>query len=257
MLNQEDELKSPALTQHTVLISDVDLNKKVHPWRRCEMSMHFVREHNIQVKPSEDHPDGTVLVRAHCARNHSGKDELSHDEIQYITETYFPSLSGAPTSNALPFENSDKYDNEIRGWTRYWNDIFNDKPSLDPNMVKALIATESGFRLDPPENRKAHGLMQILGSTHRYLQDPRGELANHLVCVSATELLEPSSNICAGVRWLFTKQGLTAYKLNRSPSWVEVIADYKGLLKEWLQGTDPKPIRDLQGYYNDLSKKHA
>lgn len=240
----------------SILMSDVKQEEKVHPWRRCPKAMHFVKEHQSHIEPSKTHPDGIFIVHAHCALNPSGKEELSHDEIQYITKTYFPDLTGSPTAGALPFAEADTYDEEIRGWTRYWNDIFEPKIALDPNMVKALIATESGFRVNPLENKKACGLMQILKSTHTYLQGSRNELKNHLVCSSSDELLEPSTNICSGVRWLFRKARLTSEKLVRDANWVEVIADYKGILSEYIAGKDLKPIIDLESYYGKLRSKN-
>ena len=41
--------------------------------------------------------------------------------------------------------------------------------------MKALIASESGFRLDPRENKVAFGIAQITKDTLRIIQDPKGE----------------------------------------------------------------------------------
>ncbi len=86
----------------------------------------------------------------YCALNPSHKDELSFAEIQHISDTYFADLSGPPTAGVLKFVHADEYDHLIRGWTQYWNDIFTLSDPLDPNVVKALIATESSF--DPKTN---------------------------------------------------------------------------------------------------------
>src|SRR5579872_918061 len=96
-------------------------DKKNHPWRRCPVGKHLVREHIVHVHPSKAHPDGKVSVwHEHCANNPSGKEELSYAEINYIDEKYFSSLTGLPTSGVLNkiFPNADKYDSEIRGWVK-------------------------------------------------------------------------------------------------------------------------------------------
>ena len=57
-------------------------------------------------------------------------------------------LSGSPalaTGLLAEFDDANKYDVLIRGWVRYWNEIFQPKNPLDPNLVKALMATESSF----------------------------------------------------------------------------------------------------------------
>jgi hypothetical protein len=170
------------------LITSVPLNnsdKKAHPWRRCQLGKHLVREHKVHLPPSKKHPSGLISVRhKHCAENRSHKDELSFDEIQYITNTSFPSLVGSPTPHNLikEFGKADNYDVEIRGWVKYWNDIFKLDDPLDPNLVKVLIATESSFDIEPKRTIKtAHGLMQITNKTHRYLHDTKIELRDYLV----------------------------------------------------------------------------
>ena len=52
-------------------------------------------------------------------------------------------------------------------------------PPLEPNLVKALIASESGFNPKLLANRKnpksARGLMQLLDSTREIIGNPKGE----------------------------------------------------------------------------------
>jgi hypothetical protein len=113
---------------------------KVHPWRRCPSGYHFVKEYVKHIAPNKTHPKGLVTtVHEHCAKNPSHKEELSYDEIQYITANHFSSLSGSPTPKLLTaiFKNADNYDLEIRGWVQYWNDIFHPDERLDPNLIKA------------------------------------------------------------------------------------------------------------------------
>jgi len=234
--------------------------KKAHPWRRCTMGKHLVREYEAHIAPSKEHPDGTVARwHEHCADNPSRKDELSFDEIQYISKTYFASLSGPPTAGVLTkeFDDADKYDNEIRGWTQYWNDIFLPEDKLNPNLVKAIIATESSFRENPKEMKSAHGLMQIQDGTLHYLSDTKGELRNYLIRLNLSELLNPSANICAGIRWLFRKKETASATLKRPASWYEAIEDYKGLLDKILHHKeyDHRIMEHLDKYYKLLESK--
>lgn len=93
-------------------------NDKAHPWRICPIGKHYVKTHSLHIPPSKEHPEGQMVTRhEHCAENPSHKDELSYDEIQHITKTYFSSLEGPPTPALLTkdFEKADHYDTEIRG----------------------------------------------------------------------------------------------------------------------------------------------
>lgn len=190
---------------------------KSHLWRRCARGKHFVKEH---------YSNGTK-IREHCASNPSHKEELSYDEIQFITQTYFHNLSGPPTAGVLPFADADTYDSFIRGWTCFWNDIFKPTNSLDANYIKALIATESGFRKNPPENPHAHGLMQLLHQSFAALHDTKGELHDYLIRAPWNMILDPSTNICMGIRWLFQKRYLLANRLKREVTWEEAVIEYK------------------------------
>lgn len=237
----------------------VNAEQKAHRWRRCPIGKHFVREHLEHIPPSKAHPDGIIITRhEHCADNPSHKDELSYDEIQYITETYFSDLKGLPTANALLelFPKSDHYDAEIRGWTQYWNDIFKPSDPLNPNLVKALIATESSFEIDPEGTTGVYGLTQIKEDTLGYLSDVKGELKNYLIRISVDQLLNPSANICSAVRWLFRKKEIASSRLGREATWFEAAEDYKSILKKRLEGKkyNPKPMNDLQDYYKKLQK---
>jgi hypothetical protein len=229
---------------------------KAHPWRRCVHGHHFVHEYRRHVEPSKENPSGLVTVHAYCARNFSEKEDLSYDEIQYITKEYFGDLAGPPAAGVLHFTNADKFDKEIRGWTKYWNDVLKPTEALDPNLVKALIATESSFRVDPQENKTARGLMQIMPNTRIYLQDIHGEIKDYYVMVTAEELLDPSANICAGIRWLFRKKVIVDKKLNRDASWIEAIAAYKDYLNAMIKDKDynPRPMEDLKNFYKELQE---
>ena len=119
---------------------------KAHPWRRCPAGEHWLKTHPMQVPPSRKHHDGSIATRhAHCASNPSGKDQLYSGEIQEIAERPFPLHKNPPCSLSLNFKNGSKYDDFIAGWVQYWNEVLKPEPSLDPNIVKALIASEPRF----------------------------------------------------------------------------------------------------------------
>jgi predicted nucleotidyltransferase len=207
-----------------------------HPWRLCPPGEYWRSTH---VQSTYSRRDGAT-VRAHprrgsCCKRPSGKDQLYPDEIHEISKRHFRSLKRMPCELPLGFKNGSLYDSEIAGWTQYWNDVLQPEDPLDPNLVKALIASESGFRsqlLAVKRNRNsARGLMQVLNSTRMILADEAGEIRDHLVNASRDDLNDPSTNICAGIRWLFHKRHLTTHRLGRPATWIEAVADYKGLTK--------------------------
>jgi hypothetical protein len=152
----------------------------------------------------------------------------------------------------FPF--ADKYDVEIRGWVQYWNDIFKLEDPLDPNLVKALIATESSFDPQPKKYIHVYGLMQIIGETHQFLAGHGHELRDHFIRVSTKELLDPSCNICAGVRWLLRKVETATELLGRKATWEETVEDYKAILKKRLNNEpyNHEPMDHFREYYKCL-----
>lgn len=235
-----------------------------HPWRICPLGSHLVKEHKVKVPPSKKHPNGTTITRQqHCAQNPSKKDLLSFAEIQTITKNVFSQLTGAPAEKILTeFRYADKYDYIIRGWVCYWNAVLAPTDPLDPNLIKALIATESSFETSPKIPAGGHrgfarGLMQITDETLQILNNPKGELKDHIFRITAKEIFDPSANICAGVRWLFWKRRLASIRLKREASWVESIAEYKSYLSKILSGEQPNPkaMQELEKYYNMLKNE--
>lgn len=236
--------------------TDEKLNK-VHPWRLCPIGTHYVREHFEHIPPSKKHPNGTVVIRhAHCANNPLGKnkheinDILSFVELTMITKSIFFDLKGPPKAKILKYPRSDEFDAQIRGWVLYWNEVFKAQEPLDPNMVKALIASESSF--DPniinPHNPKkigpARGLMQLTDETLRILNGHEDGLREHLIHLSHIEAIEPSANICAGTRWLFLKKAGARERYaqidpNHKVTWEDAVAEYKGVLSGILDKNNP------------------
>ena len=100
--------------------------------------------------------------------------------------------------------------------------------------------------------------MQIQDGTLHYLSDTKGELRNYLIRLSLNELLNPSANICAGIRRLFRKKETASAKLKRPASWYETIEDYKGFLDDILANRkyNRKPMEDLDKFYKLLESQH-
>ena len=222
--------------------------KPVHPWRKCPLGKHWRRPHARK---------GTKGVRGHCVTNRSRKDQIYPEELDIISEKYFGGLIGAPINHALGRSQGNKFDHLIRGWTKYWNDVFKPKVPLDPNFVKAIIATESDFltRAEIFAGKRAgfaRGLMQITDWTIEILQDEKGELKNHLVNLTQKNAYNPNYNIASGIRWLFRKQRTASAKLGRDATWFEAALDYKGYLS---LKKNPKQFRKLERLYEELTSR--
>ena len=228
-------------------------NKK-HPWRICPIGEHWVVTHprNLPQGP------GTTEVEGHCRLNPSKRDRMRAEEIFAIAKRFFSKkLKEMPSSDDLgyPHNKGNPYDHLIAGWTQYWNDIFLPDIRLDPNLVKALIGSESSFRLKPPAQKAgaagiARGLLQITDQAIQVLKDDKSvEIQDHLLELSRADANDPEIQICAGIRWLFHKRKLASNRLKREATWDEAVAEYKAYLPKILK-KDPaadlkmKPFRD-------------
>lgn len=225
-------------------------DRALHPWRVCPYGQHWVMRH-------PRYPSGRQLqdVDGHCRKNPSGKDRLDGAEIEIISN-----MSPFKDSKNLPLPytgsekilNSNEYDILIAGWSRYWNDIFKPDTPIDSNFIKALMQSESRFKPDACANNKksigkARGLIQITEATLRILKDRKGEIKDHYIDISKEELFTPSKNICAATRWLFRKREILQKRLGRSPTWPEVIVEYKGL-GPGLKKKDKRSMRVLNDF---------
>jgi hypothetical protein len=159
---------------------------------------------------------------------------LEIDEIQEISQVFISMLSkeDLPIANNLGFgKNGNKYDELIGLWTKYWNDVFAPSEKLDPSLVKALMATESGFQevpADAPRGHKAIGIMQLMPETVKYLSSSK-ELKDFHFDLTQREAWDPAVNIASSVRWLFRKREVGEARLKKKLSWIEVIEEYKGI----------------------------
>ncbi len=242
------------------LLDQAAKDDKAHPWRVCPLGQHFVRTHLEHIPPSKTHPQGKVITRhEHCAHNPSHKDMLSLDEIHVVSSKHFEDLTGSPTAAILTdFDNADTYDQLIRGWVHYWNDIFGFEEPLNPNLIKALMATESSFNEKAATKNKknrARGLLQITEQTLHILNDHKGELSNYLMFIRAQDLFDPSVNICCGVRWLLRKQIIASARLGRKATWEEAVIEYKSYWDEMDDGNVPTAILRFRKFYQQLEGK--
>lgn len=207
ILNEDKEKKS-------VPKNESESKPKNHPWRVCPVGEHWTRSHSLTVPVSKKNPDGKTIREGHCTENpkrhrKSIEDDIEPYEIHYIAETYFATLSGPPSINDLGFKDGNKYDHLIRGWTKYWNDIFKSDTPLDPNLV-----TDQAIKA---------------------LSEPNNEVKDHYVKISKKDASDPNVSLAAGIRWLFHKKRLASGKLGREATWEEAIAEYKAYSKEMVQ----------------------
>jgi len=193
------------------------------------MGEHWVKEH-----PRVSKNGVKTSVEAHCRKSPKGKDVIYPEEIIHIAQTHFSNLKDLPSEKSLGFPNGNTFNLIIAGWCTYWNEVLKPKHKLDPNIVKILIATESGFSPEPSVSKthKAIGLMQIMPQTIKYLSSKEKELQDHFIEIDEESVRDPVVNIAAGTRWLFRKFELTERKLKRVPTWKEVLFDYKGITND-------------------------
>ena len=228
--------------------------QKAHPWRMCPGGEHWVSTHSRRTK------SGETQVTGHCRTNPSRKDQIYAGELNRIADKYFSNIKVKPVPDNLGFKyRGNKYDKIIAGWTKYWNEVLAPDEPLDPNLVKALIATESGFDREAKirAGKKAgwtRGLMQVTDWALEILKDEKGELRDHLIDLDQKDMTDAPLNIAAGVRWLHRKRETASAKLKRTATWLEAAADYKSYLEEWQNNPDHKQMNKLVDFYERLKK---
>lgn len=193
----------------------------------------IVREHPLIVPISEKNPTGITIRDTHPRRIKG--TYLDASEIESIFKNYDRKKIIYPTAKKLlkEYKESDDYDELIAVWSDYFKKKFNTENPIDPDVIKALIASESSFKPDPKGNRKiARGLTQITKGTHKILQDPKGETKEFIFKnIRQKDLVDPNASIPMAIRWLYRKQQTAASKLKRIPTHEDIILEYKGLLK--------------------------
>lgn len=222
--------------------------------KKSQKKVTVVREHPLHVPISKKNPTGITIRDRHLRRLKG--TYLDPSEIEAIFKNYNQKGLIYPTPKKLnEFMNADKYDELIAIWTDYFNKLFNVDPLLEPDVVKALIASESGFRADPPKNKVALGITQITKDTFKILQDHQGEAKDFIFTkVRQKDLKDPNIAIPMGVRWLFRKRATAANQLKRPPNREELILEYKGLLKSKTK-YKKDALKNFRKNYAKLKKK--
>jgi hypothetical protein len=211
-----------------------------------------VREHPMHVPVSQKNPTGITIRDKHLRRLKG--TYLDAAEIEEIFKNYDRKNIAYPAKKKLIQPDSDKYDEIIAIWCDYFNNKFNSQPPLDPNIVKALIASESDFILDP-KNPKATGIAQITPETHKVVQDPDGEVKDFIFRdIRKKDLKNPSIAIPIAIRWLSRKKRLAEGKLGRPVTAEEIILEYKGLLRSKSPFKN-KALEKFRKEYGALTKK--
>lgn len=245
----------PSIKKEKRLLWSAKQKKNSSKWRACPIGEHWVRRHD------KINSEGTVGDwDGHCRKNPSGKDVLKGDELEQIAlSNLFRNAKPKVSKNSLGFTNGNKFNSLINGWTAYWNFVFMPKNLLHPNYVKALIASESGFKERESAKNKlkvgnAEGLIQLTKQTQKILKNYKGELRDHFVHLSKGDVWNPNKNIAASVRWLFRKYETAKARLKREPTWEEVIYEYKGILKQ-NNATANRIKKDYSTYLRALNAK--
>ncbi len=235
----------------------------VHSWKVCPPGEYYVSGADV-----DEHSRSGYIVRNHPRRDHcresksSIKNLLTRQEIDDIVRFNFQDLNGGPSSDPLGFKkNGTKFDSLIRGWTKFWNETLKPDDPLDPDVVKALMASESSFNPDAGKGKRsaAKGLLQLMPATIRYLKGEREELKDYIFIFESDEVFDPSLNIASGIRWLFRKKETASARLNRPATWEETVAEYKDYLRRKLKNPNQrqKGMDDYRGYLKKLKEaKH-
>lgn len=184
------------------------------------------------------------------------KKVLTPSELLEIFNSYNQKGLVFPTSDDLEYKkNGLKYDALIAVWTDYFNKIHSADAPIDPNVVKALIGSESGFQDDPLGNDEAFGIAQITLQTLGILLNPKGEAKDFIFKnILEKDLKNPAIAIPLAIRWLHRKKRTAKSKLGREPNAEELILEYKGLLKSRSKYTD-SALKKFRKLYAKLSKR--
>lgn len=208
----------------------------------------------MRVPVSKKNPAGITIRDQHLRRLPG--TYLKREDIEDTFKRHNRKGILYPTAGKISeHKTADDYDDLIAVWTNYFNAKLNADPPLDPDIFKALLASESGFRLHTPENKIAFGIAQITKQTWKILQDPKGEATEFIFNdIRQKDLKDPTIAIPMGIRWLLYKSKRAAAKLGRQPTNEEIILEYKGLLKSKSQYKQ-NALSSYRKYYGKLKSK--
>ncbi|MCM2323423.1 MAG: lytic transglycosylase domain-containing protein [Oligoflexia bacterium] len=215
----------------------------------------IVRAHRRRVPVSSKNPTGVTIVDRHPRQLHG--PALSAQDLRSITATRDRKGLVYPKDGKLGFRDGNRYDELIAVWVDFFNEKFGVTPPdcpLDPDVIKALIASESGFEKNP-KNPQAIGIAQITPETLRILLNPEGETKDFIFKgIRQKDLKDPELAIPMGIRWIFRKRRLAEGKLGRGATPEEIVLEYKGLLgskSEYQQ----QALKKFREHYAILKKK--
>lgn len=142
--------------------------------KKTKKKITTVRAHPMEVPVSEKNPTGVTIRDQHLRRLPG--TYLKREDIGEIFKNHNRNGILYPAAGKIPeHKTADDYDELIAVWTDYFNSKLKTDPPLDPDVFKALLASESGFRLHTPKNKTAFGIAQITKQTWEVLQNPKGE----------------------------------------------------------------------------------
>jgi hypothetical protein len=210
-----------------------------------------VRQHPRHVPVSKKNPDGITIVDQH--KRHIEGKYLDQKMIADIFKSYDKKNILYPAKNKLGFPNENDFDDYIAVWCDYFNKKLGLTIPLDPDILKALIASESGFN-PKAKNKNAIGLTQITKSTLKILQDLDGEAKDFVFKdISQKDLLDPNISVSLAARWLAYKQTYANKFLKRTATPDEVIQVYKGILND-KSDTAKGQIENFREKYGKIKK---
>ncbi|MBC7419114.1 MAG: transglycosylase SLT domain-containing protein [Bdellovibrio sp.] len=211
-----------------------------------------VKEHLRRVKVSKKNPSGQTIVDRHL--RHIDGQYLDYNLIEETYKGYEKKKVAQPGKEKLLLPDEDKFDDYIAVWTDYFNKKLNLKSPIDPDMVKALIASESTFN-PTAVNKEATGLTQVTVDTLEILQDLEGEVKEFVFKdIKKKDLKEPNVSVAVGVRWLAYKKQYANKIFKRDAISDEIIQVYKGILND--KSKKAKSIMEkYREFYGKLKNK--
>ncbi len=209
----------------------------------------IVREHPRRVPVSRKNPSGKTIVDRHP--RHIGGRYLDLNLIDETFKNYDKKNLPYPAKGKLSLPNENLYDDYIAVWTDYFNKKLD--ANIDPDMVKALMASESTFK-PHSVNKKATGLSQVTTDTLEILHDLNGEAKDFVFKdIRRQDLKNPNVSVALGVRWLAYKKKYAERILKREAASDEVIQVYKGILND-KSDTAEEIMKKYREFFGKLKK---